>query len=120
MRSACLLACLFVGLVVSSIGGDCGIIMFDVTSRQTYKNVSNWHRDLSRVCEGIPMVLCGNKTDLPDRKVKVKHITFHRKKNLMYYDISAKSNWNFEKPFLALSRKLTGFVRFCWCFSRSP
>lgn len=26
----------------------------------------------------------------------------------MYYDISAKSNYNFEKPFLWLARKLTG------------
>ena len=26
----------------------------------------------------------------------------------MYYDISAKSNYNFEKPFLHLARKLTG------------
>jgi len=34
-------------------------------------------------------------------------ITFHRKKNLQYYDISAKSN-NFEKPFLLLARKLSG------------
>lgn len=35
--------------------------MFDVTSRITYKNVPNWHRDLTRVCENIPIVLCGNK-----------------------------------------------------------
>ena len=33
---------------------------------------------------------------------------FHRKKNLQYYDISAKSNYNFEKPFLWLARKLVG------------
>jgi GTP-binding nuclear protein Ran len=33
---------------------------------------------------------------------------FHRKKNLQYYDISAKSNYNFEKPFLWLARKITG------------
>lgn len=26
------------------INGHCGIIMFDVTSRITYKNVPNWHR----------------------------------------------------------------------------
>ncbi|KAA8612501.1 GTPase SAR1 [Pyrenophora tritici-repentis] len=57
------------------INGQCGIIMFDVTSRITYKNVPNWHRDL---------------------------------KNLQYYDISAKSNYNFEKPFLWLARKLVG------------
>ncbi|XP_063718400.1 GTP-binding nuclear protein Ran-like [Symsagittifera roscoffensis] len=90
------------------IQGQCGIIMFDVTSRVTYKNVPNWHRDLVRVCENIPIVLCGNKVDIKDRKVKAKSITFHRKKNLQYYDISAKSNYNFEKPFLWLARKLSG------------
>ena len=88
--------------------GQCGIIMFDVTSRITYKNVPNWHRDLVRVCENIPIVLCGNKVDVKDRKVKAKAITFHRKKNLQYFDISAKSNYNFEKPFLWLARKLAG------------
>jgi GTP-binding nuclear protein Ran len=90
------------------IQGQCGIIMFDVTSRITYKNVPNWHRDLVRVCENIPIVLCGNKVDIKERKVKPKTITFHRKKGLQYYDISAKSNYNFEKPFLWLARKLTG------------
>lgn len=90
------------------INGQCGIIMFDVTSRVTYKNVPNWYRDLVRVCEGIPIVLCGNKVDVKERKVKAKSITFHRKKNLQYYDISAKSNYNFEKPFLWLARKLVG------------
>jgi GTP-binding nuclear protein Ran len=106
------------------INGQCGIIMFDVTSRITYKNVPNWHRkfrlklvhwscwhgsgDLVRVCENIPIVLTGNKVDVKERKVKAKSITFHRKKNLQYYDISAKSNYNFEKPFLWLARKLVG------------
>ncbi|CAN3374630.1 GTP-binding nuclear protein Gsp1p/CNR1 [Diutina rugosa] len=90
------------------INGQCGIIMFDVTSRITYKNVPNWYRDLVRVCENIPIVLCGNKVDVKERKVKPKTITFHRKKNLQYYDISAKSNYQFEKPFLWLARKLSG------------
>lgn len=90
------------------IQSKAAIIMFDVTSRVTYKNVPNWHRDLVRVCDNIPIVLCGNKVDVKDRKVKAKAIVFHRKKNLQYYDISAKSNYNFEKPFLYLARKLTG------------
>ena len=64
------------------ISGQCAIIMFDVTSRVTYKNVPNWHRDLTRVCENIPIVLTGNKVDIKDRKVKAKSIVFHRKKNL--------------------------------------
>lgn len=90
------------------IGGQCAIIMFDVTSRITYKSVPNWHKDLVRVCENIPIVLCGNKVDVKDRKVKAKAITFHRKNNMQYYDISARSNYNFEKPFLWLARKLAG------------
>ncbi|KAJ3330164.1 GTP-binding nuclear protein gsp1/Ran [Blyttiomyces sp. JEL0837] len=95
-------------VVSVTVTSQCAIIMFDVTSRITYKNVPNWHRDLVRVCENIPIVLCGNKVDIKERKVKAKSITFHRKKNLQYYDISAKSNYNFEKPFLWLARKLVG------------
>eukprot|EP00416_Gambierdiscus_australes_P033088 CAMPEP_0171093596 /NCGR_PEP_ID=MMETSP0766_2-20121228/39172_1 /TAXON_ID=439317 /ORGANISM="Gambierdiscus australes, Strain CAWD 149" /LENGTH=211 /DNA_ID=CAMNT_0011552065 /DNA_START=1 /DNA_END=636 /DNA_ORIENTATION=- len=89
------------------IKGQCAIIMFDVTSRITYKNVPNWHRDIVRVCEEIPIVLVGNKVDVKDRQVKAKQIQFHRKRNLQYYDLSARSNYNFDKPFLWLARRLT-------------
>lgn len=82
--------------------------MFDVTARLTYKNVPTWYRDLTRVCQNIPIVLCGNKVDVKDRQVKARNVVFHRKKNLQYYEISAKSNYQFEKPFLYLARKLTG------------
>jgi len=91
------------------IQGECAIIMFDVTSRVSYQPVPSWHGDVTRVCGNIPIVLCGNKVDIKDRKVKVKHITFHRKKeNTMYKDISAKSNYNVEKPFLWFARKVSG------------
>lgn len=42
--------------------------------------------------------------------MKTGAVTFHRKKNLQYFEISAKSNYNFEKPFLWLARKLVGYV----------
>ncbi|KAG6532630.1 hypothetical protein ZIOFF_006480 [Zingiber officinale] len=93
---------------VDSIHGHCAIIMFDVSARLTEKNVPTWHRDLCRVCENIPIVLCSNKVDVKSRQVNAKQVTFHRKKNLQYYEISAKSNYNFEKPFLYLPRKLAG------------
>jgi len=37
--------------------------MFDVTSRITYKNVPKWFKDLTRICETIPIVLVGNKVN---------------------------------------------------------
>lgn len=89
------------------IKGQCAIMMFDVTSRITYRNIPNWYRDIVRVCENIPIVLVGNKVDVKDRQVKARLIQFHRKRNLQYYDISARSNYNFEKPFLWLARRLT-------------
>ena len=59
--------------------------------------------------DSIPIVLCGNKAEqINERKVKAKHITFHRKKNLKYFDISVKLNYNFESPFVYISRKLLG------------
>uniref|UniRef100_A0A452T161 GTP-binding nuclear protein Ran n=1 Tax=Ursus maritimus TaxID=29073 RepID=A0A452T161_URSMA len=73
----------------------CAITTFDIPSRVTYKNVPNWRRDLVQVCENISFVLCGKKVNIKDRKFR-------------YYDVSAKSNYNFEKPFLWLARKLTG------------
>ena len=99
------LACLRDGYY---IGAHCAIIMFDVCSRVTYKNVNKWYKELTRVCEGIPIVLVGNKVDVVDRKVKARQILFPRKHGIQYYDISAKSNYQFEKPFLWLLKKLTG------------
>lgn len=57
------------------IQGQCGIIMFDVTSKITYKNVPNWHRDLERVCENIPIVLCGNKVDVKVSSSMVRRVS---------------------------------------------
>ena len=89
------------------IGAHCAIIMFDVCNRITYKNVNTWYKALTRVCDKIPIVLVGNKVDVEDRKVKAKQILFPRKHGIQY-DISAKSNYQFEKPFLWILRKLIG------------
>lgn len=105
------------------INGECAIIMFDVTSRITYKNVPDWYKDIVRVCENnIPIVLVGNKVDVKDRQVKARQIQFHRKRNLQYYDLSARSNFNFEKPFLWLARRLCGNKDLCFVeeFAKPP
>eukprot|EP01057_Protomagalhaensia_wolfi_P000620 Protomagalhaensia_wolfi_Nauph_80__619@NODE_1353_length_1569_cov_459_052941_g1045_i0_p2_GENE_NODE_1353_length_1569_cov_459_052941_g1045_i0NODE_1353_length_1569_cov_459_052941_g1045_i0_p2_ORF_typecomplete_len220_score52_22Ras/PF00071_22/2_3e45Roc/PF08477_13/1_7e25Roc/PF08477_13/6_5e03Arf/PF00025_21/7e16Gtr1_RagA/PF04670_12/0_00019FeoB_N/PF02421_18/0_00024GTP_EFTU/PF00009_27/0_0017MMR_HSR1/PF01926_23/0_001RNA_helicase/PF00910_22/0_065TniB/PF05621_11/0_096TniB/PF05621_11/2_6e03RsgA_GTPase/PF03193_16 len=104
------------------VRGECAIIMFDVTARVTYRSVTVWYRDLNRVCPDIPTVLVGNKVDVKDRVIKAKQIQFHRKKNLQYYDLSAKSNYNFDKPFVWLARRLTNRpdLEFTGEFARKP
>ena len=86
---------------------DGAIIMFDLTSKETYKKVPEFYNTIRSVCPNIPVVLCGNKVDCKDRRVQPKDITFFRKAGIGYYDISAKSNYNFEKPFLELIRKIS-------------
>ena len=85
--------------------------------------------DISRVTSPavgrhIPIVLCGNKVTLcptilalphplrpqvdcvREREVSPREISYHRKKNLQYYEMSAKSMYNFDKPFLWLAKKV--------------
>ena len=86
------------------------ILFFDVHNIDSYKNLEKWYNDTKRVTGDVPVVVCGNKTDLKGRVVRPKQITFHRRHNAMYYDISARSNYNYEKPFLHLARQLTGHL----------
>mmetsp|Transcript_52300 Transcript_52300/g.59777 ORF Transcript_52300/g.59777 Transcript_52300/m.59777 type:complete len:176 (+) Transcript_52300:54-581(+) len=84
---------------------DGGILMFDVTSQESYREVSDHFNKFVSVRPNSFVTMVGNKVDIPNRVVKAKDITFHRKKNLQYYDISVKSQYNLEKPLLWLMRK---------------
>lgn len=87
---------------------DCAVLMFDVTDQQSYNSMIHWYYLFKsrNITTNIPVALCGNKVDLAGRVVQPANITLHRKLGLQYYDISAKSNYNFEKPFLYLARQL--------------
>lgn len=92
------------------IGADCAILMFDVTNKESYRAIKDWYKKVVNVAGDIPMVICGNKVDMnAERVIMPEHIRIHRELNLPYYDISSKSNYNFEKPFLSLARRLTGY-----------
>jgi len=85
---------------------QCAIIMFDLTSLVTYKNLSSWYDTIRRVQGDIPIVLVGNKADVKERKVAPAQITFHRRKGIPYVEMSAKANYNFQVPFEILAQKL--------------
>lgn len=113
-------------------GADGAILMFDLTSRISYKNIPTWH-SMSRAkaflnlriwlttytgqvvttCGNIPILLCGNKVEAEHRQVGAKHIQFHRKMHLQYYDISGHTNVNIEKPYLWLARVLSNSALVC-------
>ena len=82
------------------------ICMFDLTAACTYRNCGKWIKDFKRICPDAPVILCGNKVDIPERKVKSSEIRPQILGADYYCDISAKSNYNFEKPFLEILKRL--------------
>lgn len=82
------------------IGANAAIFMFSVDNRLTFKQLGKWVKSVSNVNSNLPFVILGNKIDVKDRKIKNKQIN--------YYDISVRGNYNLENPFIYLARVLTG------------
>jgi len=90
-------------------GADCAIIMFDVTSRITKKNIPNLYRDVVRVCENIPIVVCGNNVD--EKKYKNFPLRAEAKRNLIkHVEINTRKERNCEKPLLLLAEWLGNWL----------
>jgi Ras-related protein Rab-35 len=46
-------------------GSHGALILFDLTEKMTLAHVNQWYDDVSSVCPGIPIIVIGNKSDLP-------------------------------------------------------
>lgn len=97
------------------INSACAIVMFDVSSRMTFRNVPMWYRDLTRVCDEVPSVLVCNKIDVAEVGERTPRARTLRsaeawaiKKNKPLCQTSVKTGHNLVAPFLWLARSLTG------------
>nr|BAS01959.1 GTP-binding nuclear protein RAN [Amorphochlora amoebiformis] len=95
------------------IGAECCMVMFDLSFRNSYKTVPVWYRDVVRfvghyrIIDNIPMVIVGTKHDIRDQSLEEERMIFFRRKfGVQYIEVSARKNYNYEKPFLYLFRKL--------------
>jgi GTP-binding nuclear protein Ran len=87
-------------------GGQAAIIMYDLSSAITYKNLPCWHRDLKGACGNIPIVLVGNQFGMQPRSFSADRATYHIKMNLKYYETSTLTGENVVAPLRWLARKL--------------
>ena len=88
---------------------NCVIFMFDLTNKQTLLGVESRIKTVRKQLGVNPILLCGNKIDLKEIKIKPKEIRkFIVDNKIYYYPISARSNYNFEKPILYMMRKVLG------------
>jgi len=96
-----------------------GFIVFaDYTNYYTLNHTKNWTKDVLRIVNNAPGVLVANKCDIPDnnKKFNVEELgQMGRELELPMYEISAKTNYQYEKPFLVLARQLTGKEDLVFC-----
>ncbi|XP_014462958.3 rab-like protein 2B isoform X2 [Alligator mississippiensis] len=74
------------------------IMVFDVQRKVTYKNLSNWYKELREFRPEIPCIVVANKIDA-DMKMTQKSFNFARKFNLPFYFVSAADGTNVVKLF---------------------
>jgi len=82
------------------------IIMFDVSSLNSYNNViSKWYDDIIKCSPNSLIILCGNKIDLIN--ARVVHENQVKQLNLIYFNISVKNDLNLNEMLFYIIQNLT-------------
>jgi len=84
------------------------IVVYDVTSGESFANVKRWLHEIEQNCEVVNRILVGNKNDAPDRKVVLTEDAqrFADQMRIQLFETSAKENINVEEMFMAITRQV--------------
>jgi GTPase SAR1 family protein len=69
------------------------ILVYDVTNRETFQQLSHWHQTICQLFPKIPILLIGNKCDLTDLREVTRHEAqlFAQKYSIPFFaEVSAK------------------------------
>lgn len=75
------------------------IVVYDVTSGDSFANVKRWLHEIDHNCEIVNKVLVGNKNDAPNLKVVLTEDAqrFANQMGIQLFETSAKDNINVEE-----------------------
>merc|ERR1712228_750678 len=100
----------FKAITTSFYRGAHGIVVvYDVTSRSTFKNIKSWLYEIDRYAvANVCKVIIGNKCDMnQDRQVSFEEAKeFADFLDIDYVECSAKDNLNVQDTFHSLTRKV--------------
>jgi len=92
-------------------GSDAAIVVFDITSEQSFSKAEYWITELQTQTKTKQMliVLAGNKVDMEDeRRVSTENAKKLADDNgILYFETSAMSNVNVTEMFQEIARKLS-------------
>lgn len=91
---------------------DCAIIMIDLTSTKSFnERCSFWEQDLIKNgCKNIPIIILGSKYDL------IEEINIELNLDKKYFNISSKTGYNCEEPFLFLCQGFSNDINLRFLF----
>lgn len=86
-------------------GANIGLIVFDLTERETFEHVEPWLEDIYAHCgSDTPVIILANKNDLPDRVISKEEIEeLATNKKLQVFETSAKTGENVEEVFTLIA-----------------
>lgn len=94
-------------------GAAGAILVYDITSRETYNHVASWLSDARSLAnKDIAIILVGNKADLPNREVTFLEASrFAQENDLMFLETSALSGEGVEGVFFQCARSILSKIQ---------
>ena len=93
------------------------IIVFDVTNKRSFDDLKMWidsinsQSKLTEDLENMPIIIIGNKIDLPKRVIdKETALDFAKEQNLDYYETSAKTGEGIDNAIKELVKKVMVYI----------
>lgn len=90
-------------------GAKAALLVYDITNKDSFNNIENWHTDLMEFTDKASFILVGNKVDLSDERQVEKEEGMDLSDKLKadgFFETSAKNSIDVDSAFLKLAEIL--------------
>ena len=105
-------------------GASGALIVYDISNRTTYESLKGWLSDVRSLAgSNVSIILCGNKSDLPDEERQVSLLEgsrFAQENDCMFLETSALNGANVDEVFYKCARTVLNKIEIGIIDENSP